>query len=304
MSVESHLAELERRHEALKREIQEAQTHPGFDEFEVAALKKRKLHLRDKVPFYTVVTDPCDGFWRGWACHDVDHYFVASEEAKNQLVDFGIGSHKISIAGMPVHSRFRPAAMDEKMAMRQAMGLDPEKFTVFLNAGWVGGGNMAKIYEELTRSDLDIQAVFLAGQNERLLREAHQMAGSASFPVKVMGYTDEIHSVMNASDIMVSKLGGLTTFEALACQLPIIGDCVTPPMPQEAQTARFIESKGTGLLLEKPDGIVSVVQSIMQSPHRLEEMRQAALVHASAGAADRIARGVLNQIQLQPGQNN
>ena len=35
MSVESHLAELERRHEALKREIQEAQSHPGFDEFEV-----------------------------------------------------------------------------------------------------------------------------------------------------------------------------------------------------------------------------------------------------------------------------
>jgi len=49
MSVESHLAELERRHEALKREIQEAQTHPGFDEFEVAALKKRKLHIKDEI---------------------------------------------------------------------------------------------------------------------------------------------------------------------------------------------------------------------------------------------------------------
>jgi hypothetical protein len=49
MSVESHLAELERRHEALKREIQEAQTHPGFDELEVAALKKRKLHIKDEI---------------------------------------------------------------------------------------------------------------------------------------------------------------------------------------------------------------------------------------------------------------
>ena len=49
MSVESHLAELERRHEALKREIQEAQTHPGFDEMEVAALKKRKLHIKDEI---------------------------------------------------------------------------------------------------------------------------------------------------------------------------------------------------------------------------------------------------------------
>jgi hypothetical protein len=49
MSVESHLAELERRHEALKREIQEVQAHPGFDELEVAALKKRKLHVKDEI---------------------------------------------------------------------------------------------------------------------------------------------------------------------------------------------------------------------------------------------------------------
>ena len=49
MSVESHLAELERRHEALKREIEEAQTHPGFDELEVASLKKRKLHIKDEI---------------------------------------------------------------------------------------------------------------------------------------------------------------------------------------------------------------------------------------------------------------
>ena len=49
MSVESHLAELERRHEALKREIQEAQAHPGFDEFEVTSLKRRKLHIKDEI---------------------------------------------------------------------------------------------------------------------------------------------------------------------------------------------------------------------------------------------------------------
>jgi hypothetical protein len=49
MSVESHLAELERRHEALKREIHEAQSHPGFDAFEEAQLKRRKLHIKDEI---------------------------------------------------------------------------------------------------------------------------------------------------------------------------------------------------------------------------------------------------------------
>jgi hypothetical protein len=49
MSVDSHLAELERRHEALKREIQDAMTHPGIDELEINALKKRKLHIKDEI---------------------------------------------------------------------------------------------------------------------------------------------------------------------------------------------------------------------------------------------------------------
>ena len=49
MPVELHLAELERRHQALKQEIQEAQSHPGFDDVEVASLKRRKLRLKDEI---------------------------------------------------------------------------------------------------------------------------------------------------------------------------------------------------------------------------------------------------------------
>jgi hypothetical protein len=56
--------------------------------------------------------------------------------------------------------------------------------------------------------------------------------------VKVIGYSDEIEKVMHSANVMISKLGGLTTFEALACRLPIIADATTPPMPQEAGTVK------------------------------------------------------------------
>lgn len=49
MSIESHLAELERRHEALKREIQDARNHPGIEDRELADLKRRKLQLKDQI---------------------------------------------------------------------------------------------------------------------------------------------------------------------------------------------------------------------------------------------------------------
>ena len=49
MSLESHLAELERRHQALQREIEQALAHPAVDDAEIVALKRRKLHLKDAI---------------------------------------------------------------------------------------------------------------------------------------------------------------------------------------------------------------------------------------------------------------
>ena len=49
MSLESHLAELERRHEALDRDIAREWGHPSVDEVRLAELKRRKLQLKDEI---------------------------------------------------------------------------------------------------------------------------------------------------------------------------------------------------------------------------------------------------------------
>ncbi len=49
MAIESHLAELERRHQALEQEINEALTHPSTDDLKVVELKRRKLHVKDEI---------------------------------------------------------------------------------------------------------------------------------------------------------------------------------------------------------------------------------------------------------------
>jgi len=49
MAIESHLAELEKRHQALEQEISEALTHPSTDNLKVVELKRRKLHVKDEI---------------------------------------------------------------------------------------------------------------------------------------------------------------------------------------------------------------------------------------------------------------
>ncbi|HET6980148.1 MAG TPA: glycosyltransferase [Pyrinomonadaceae bacterium] len=235
----------------------------------------KELNLADRVPLVSVVTDPCYGFWKGWACEDVTLYLVASDEARRQLIDYGVAPERIKISGLPLHPKFAYPGEEAAQAARTALGLDPEKFTVFVNAGWIGGGNIPQIFKELVRGELDVQAIFLAGKNEDLRAAAESLALEAPFPIKVIGYSDEIEKLMSAANVMISKLGGLTTFEALACRVPIIADLITEPMPQEAGTANLIAERGAGVMLRRSIDIVPVVRRMMEDEVHYSRMRAA-----------------------------
>ena len=252
----------------------------------------KELNLADRVPLVSVVTDPCYGFWKGWACDAVSLYLVASDDARRQLIDYGVAPERIKISGLPVHPKFAYPGEEAAQAARRALGLDPEKFTVFVNAGWIGGGNIPQIFRELVRGELDVQAIFLAGKNEDLRAAAESIALDAPFPIKVIGYSDEIEKLMSAANVMISKLGGLTTFEALACRVPIIADMITDPMPQEAGTANLIAQRGAGVMLKRSSDVVGVVRRMMEDEVLYSRMRAATVGLAVPNATRQIVEEI------------
>jgi UDP-N-acetylglucosamine:LPS N-acetylglucosamine transferase len=252
----------------------------------------KEMGLADRIPLVTVVTDPYYGFWKGWACDDVSLYLVASEEARRQLIDYGISPERIKISGMPVHPKFSFPGEQAAQVARTALGLEADKFTVFVNAGWEGGGNIPEIFRELVRGDLDVQAIFLAGKNEALKNEAETLAAEAKFPIKVIGYSDEVEQLMNAASVMISKLGGLSTFEAMSCRVPIIADGTTEPMPQEASTVKLIVKSGAAVLLRHTADVVPVVRRMIDDSKHYAAMRAATITIAIPNATRRIVEEI------------
>lgn len=260
----------------------------------------KELGLLDTIPLVTVVTDPCYGFWRGWACEDVSLYLVATEEARQQLIDYGIRPDKIKICGIPIHPKFHYENEEERAIARADLGLDPEKFTVFVNAGWIGGGNIPHIFEQIVdegRQLVNTQGIFLAGRNEELQKEAERLARRSVFPIKIIGYTDAMEKLMRAADVMVSKLGGLTTFEALASRLPIIADVTTPPMPQESQTAQLLARNKAGILLERAQDVVPIVRRLIANPAEHAALRLASTRMAIPDATRRIVQEITSKLE-------
>ena len=49
MTIQAHLSELERRHQALEDELAEAMNHPSSDDLKIAELKRRKLLVKDEM---------------------------------------------------------------------------------------------------------------------------------------------------------------------------------------------------------------------------------------------------------------
>jgi UDP-N-acetylglucosamine:LPS N-acetylglucosamine transferase len=270
--------------------------HPMTHHFFSYVLKR--LGLTEKVPMVAVVTDPCGGFWKGWACNGVQHYYVATQAACQQLMDYDVAENRITVVGMPVHPKFKPVSDDAKLQLRKALGLKPELFTVLVNAGWVGGGNITRLLQALCdeRELLPIQVIYLCGKNRPLAREGKKIALKALFPVKVMSHCNDMEQLMQASDVMVSKLGGLTTFEALACHLPILADTLTEPMPQEAETAGFLKSTGTGLLLKEPEDLALHLKTLLAHPEYWQAMRAAAAHHHPANATHAIVNAILERM--------
>lgn len=234
------------------------------------------LKLQDRIPLVTVVTDPCGNSWKGWANENVKLYLVAHEQARQEMLSYGVSPEKIRICGMPIHPKFQKVNELVPTEMRQELGLDPNKFTVFINAGWVGGGNIPKVFSHLASTNLNMQAIFLAGKNDKLREEAEKIAMFARFPVKVVGYSDKMERLMRAADVMVSKIGGLTTFEALACGLPIIMDHITEPMPQEFNTADLIASHNAGLRLCQVGDIIPILNNLIENKEDCLAMSDAA----------------------------
>jgi UDP-N-acetylglucosamine:LPS N-acetylglucosamine transferase len=140
--------------------------------------------------------------------------------------------------------------------------------------------------------ELDVQAIFLAGKNEDLRAEAESVAAHAKFPVKVIGYSNQVEQLMQAANVMVSKLGGLTTFEALSCRVPIIADATTPPMPQESGAAHLLARRGAGVLLRRASDIVPEVRRMVEDSRYYSGLRAATASLAFPDATRRIVEEI------------
>jgi processive 1,2-diacylglycerol beta-glucosyltransferase len=228
-----------------------------------------------------------------WLRGQPDRYFVPGAWTATKLIQrLPAAEGRTMVTGIPVASAFRPSS--DKATDRTMAGLDPHLSTVLVTSGGIGAGPVPSALERL-QSELDqAQIVVVSGRNAALESKVRAMAVRGGVKIVPRGHvsSEEMAVLMRACDLIVSKPGGITTFEALASGVPFV---VYEPMVipgQEEMNAEFLVEAGIGVRAGGPDELARTVALLLGNAARRASMGRAALEHAKPGAASAIVDGL------------
>lgn len=240
-------------------------THPFVTEM-TADLKREGLV---QAPLFCVITDY--GAHRAYIADGVDAYVVASGDMVTELRTYGVEEERVHPFGIPVHEVFFQSASRED-SLRE-LGLAPELPTVLFMAGSFGVSNIIKLYRSLEATGAGMQIIVITGKNRKLYSAFEKELGEGSrIPTKLVFFTGEVEKYMRAADLLVTKPGGLTVSEALACGLPM---AVFDAIPgQEEDNARFLALHNMGIRLQKGGDFAGEITSLLNDRERLAAMRE------------------------------
>ncbi len=234
-------------------------------------LSRQKGKGRALAPLWVQVTD--FDVHSLWIHPHVDHYCVASEEVAFRLADRGIPREKISVTGIPVMPQFSEPL--ERAVCARELGVAPDRFTAAVMAGGAGIGSLDELAARLLRQPGDGQLIALAGRNAGMLARLRKLAKAHPDHLFPLGFTSTVERVMTASDLVITKPGGLTVSECLAKGKPML--LVSPIPGQEERNADYLLEWGTALKAMDGATLEYKYARLAGNPARLRSMGEAAL---------------------------
>ena len=169
---------------------------------------------------------------------------------------------------------------------------------VTLFGGGVESARLRLIVERLLAGPSPATTATVAGRNESLAAALAPLADGPQVTLRRYGLIDFVDDLVAASDLVVTKPGGLIVSEVLARATPLL--IIDPIAGHEEWNADFVAGSGAGMQLRYPDGVALAARYLLDDPDRLAMMRRQAQRVGRPRAALDIAARVLADLGLSP----
>lgn len=263
----------------------------------VLAEVKRKFGLKQKT--VGIITDFVVSPF--WIYPETDLYLTASPELKESLIERVVDEKKVFVTGIPIDPCFSASFCKEDT--RRKLGLDSNLPLLLIMGGGLGLSPVEGVLDILKKINLPVQAVIIAGKNKRLkfkldeaLQKYRKGGNSGLYDKKIitLGFVNNIYEYMQASDLLITKPGGMTVSEAASAKIPMI---ITSPIPgQETRNAGYLKKKGAGLCVENESMLPEAIERLLKNKSLLQDMSQNISLIAEPQASEKAAKILLNLI--------
>ena len=252
--------------------------------FPCGVMAEYKRQFDPHLPVVGIVTDfVVHPFW---VYPNVDAYAVATPEMREQLLARGVSRERVVLSGIPIDARFERPRL-AKDALRRALGLPRDRHLVLIMGGGVGIGPLDKMMRALGSVDVPLAAAVIVGRNGRLERRVLAAAERTAYPLRVFGFVDNVFDYMHASDVLVSKPGGLTSSEALSARLPMV---LVAPLPgPEKRNTDYLVDRDAAIQAHGEAQLAAVVRDVLTSHERRGALHARMSVLRRPDAAARVA---------------
>ena len=214
---------------------------------------------------------------------DLDYCVIPDESLINEFTEKGINPEKIKPYGIPVDNEYRNK-IDTKQA-KQNLGLPDQKCCLIMG-GSMGYGHIEDLVNQLLNRPEMIQLVVITGKNEILYQKLKEEFKDKN-NVKVLGFTDKVNEYMDASDVIFTKPGGLTSTEALVKNKPLV---FTDPIPGcETFNRNFFTKRKIAYSADSTIDQATLGLYLLTDEEKREQLLDNQQKYAKPDAADKIS---------------
>jgi UDP-N-acetylglucosamine:LPS N-acetylglucosamine transferase len=224
-----------------------------------------KQSFMNSLPLITCITDIVDG--NEWLYEGNDIYCVPVDEIKERLISKGVHESEVVVTGIPVRRGFVEGC--GRASVRERMGYGPHDLVILIMGGRHGLIPEDDAFYRWLDQRKNVYTTVVTGNN----KSVHDKLVNNTFEsVRVVTHTNEVAALMRSADLLVTKPGGVTVFEAIASKLPFIA--YQPTLGQEIENCKFIERQRIGVVAHDMGGLVESMDDMMRNEKRREDFRQ------------------------------
>ena len=254
--------------------------------FPCAMVAEYKRASGSNVALIGVMTDYAPHSY--WLHDEVDLYVVPSEGTAQILQEKGVSPDRVKVYGIPVDPKFKRKTDVSKV--RKELGFQEESPMILIMGGSQGLGAVEDVVKSLIKDVRhDYQLVVIAGCNKKLYSRLKKIQDAQeSDNIRVLSFVENIDELMGASNLIVTKAGGMTTAEAMVKGLPML---IVDPIPgHERMNTDYLVEEGIAVEIKDYDQIHDKINELFDSQEKLKEMKNKAEMLSRPGSALDIAK--------------